>query len=237
MRPRLPAVFNILVKRVCLLILIMFLCAETFSEESVCYGTTASGRLENGVLLPSKGNNFESYSSVARALGRSYVHSDVLKIIVAAYAALESSQPEKVFKYAESGFKEGGKFKPHKTHQNGLSVDFMVPVVNKSGKSVHLPTNPLNKFGYKIEFDENSQYEDYSIDYEAMTAHIVELDKATKSAGFTLWRVIFDPNLQPNLYSTKYAEYLKANIQFSTKPFWVRHDEHYHIDFNIPCKK
>ncbi|MDH5765520.1 MAG: replication initiation protein, partial [Gammaproteobacteria bacterium] len=28
----------------------------------------------------------------------------------------------------------------------------------------------------------------------------------------------------------------KKNIQFSTKRSWVRHDEHYHVDFSIPCK-
>ncbi|RZM80367.1 hypothetical protein C3B51_12470 [Pseudoalteromonas rubra] len=34
----------------------------------------------------------------------------------------------------------------------------------------------------------------------------------------------------------KYAQYLKENIQFSKKRSWVRHDEHYHVDFAIPCK-
>ena len=30
--------------------------------------------------------------------------------------------------------------------------------------------------------------------------------------------------------------YLKDNIQFSKRRSWVRHDEHYHVDFAIPCK-
>ena len=146
------------------------------------------------------------------------------------------SEPEKVYKYAETGFKEGGKFKPHKTHRNGLSVDFMTPVINSEGKSVHLPTHPFNRFGYDIEFDQKGEYEDLAIDYDALSAHIVALHKETKALGFDIWRVIFDPALQPNLLNTKYGEYFRNNIQFSKKPSWVRHDEHYHVDFSIPCK-
>ncbi|WP_308367193.1 MULTISPECIES: penicillin-insensitive murein endopeptidase [unclassified Microbulbifer] len=207
----------------------------TAAETSTCYGTTSNGRLENGVQLPPEGKNYVGYSSIARLSGRTYVHSSVRDIIVSAYGDLEKEQPTKVYKYAETGFKEGGQFKPHKTHRNGLSVDFMTPVIDKEGKSEHLPTNPLNKFGYNIEFDKSDEYDGMRIDYEALAAHIVALHKQAKKQGYDLWRVIFDPKLQPNLYETKYADYLRKNIQFSKKRSWVRHDEHYHIDFAIPC--
>ncbi|MFT6254680.1 MAG: penicillin-insensitive murein endopeptidase [Granulosicoccus sp.] len=210
---------------------------QALSEESICYGTTSNGKLEGGVQLPSSGNNFVGYSSVARIAGRTYVHSTVKDIIVSAYNDLYKEQPDKVYKYAETGRKEGGQFKPHKTHRNGLSVDFMTPVVNSRGESVHLPTHPLNKLGYNIEFDANDKYNDLSIDYEAMAAHIVFLHKQSVKRGHNLWRVIFDPTLQANLFNTKYARYLKTNIKFSKKRSWVRHDEHYHVDFSIPCKK
>ena len=209
----------------------MYLSADT----STCYGTTSNGKLENGVQLPEEGANFIGYSSIARLVGRTYVHSTVSKIIVSAYKGLEKDQPNKVYKYAETGFKEGGKFKSYKTYRNGLSVDFMTPVIDADGKSVHLPTHPLNKFGYNIEFDKYGKYNDLSIDYEALAGHIVMLHKEAKALGFDLWRVIFDPNLQSNLFNTKYGPYLKNNIQFSKKRSWVRHDEHYHIDFSIPC--
>lgn len=206
------------------------------AETSTCYGSTSNGRLENGVQLPSNGNNYIGYSSIARIAGRTYVHSTVKDIIVNSYRKLETEQPEKVYKYAETGFKQGGQFKPHKTHRNGLSVDFMTPVINSKGKSVHLPTNPLNKFGYNIEFNESGKYKKLSIDYEALAAHIVELHKEAKSQGYDLWRVIFDPKLQPDLFKTKYSNYLRKNINFSKKRSWVRHDEHYHVDFEVPCK-
>ncbi len=214
----------------------LFFVTSVGAEDSVCFGTTSNGRLEHGVKLPASGENYEGYSDIARLAGRTYVHSTVQDIVLNAYATLESEQPEKVFKYAETGFELGGKFKPHKTHQNGLSIDFMVPVVNPSGESVHLPTHPFNRFGYDIEFDNDGRLDEWRIDYEAMAAHIVALHKASVKRGYNLWRVIFAPELQPHLYKTQYGSYLAKHIQFSKKRSWVRHDEHYHVDFAIPCK-
>ncbi len=218
-----------------LLLLLLLLPFSLNAETSTCYGTTAHGRLENAVQLPASGKNFEAYSQLARLSGRTYVHSGVKEIILAAYQNLSTELPQKVYKYAETGFQKGGKFKPHKTHQNGLSVDFITPMMDKSGKSVLLPTNIFNKFGYNIEFDKKGHYEDLVIDYEAMAAHIVQLHKEARKRGHNLWRVIFDPKLQPNLYKTKYSNYLRENINFSKKASWVRHDEHYHVDFILPC--
>ncbi|WP_390618595.1 penicillin-insensitive murein endopeptidase [Maricurvus nonylphenolicus] len=207
------------------------------AADSVCFGTTSNGRLEQGVKLPAEGKNYVGYSAVARIAGRTYVHSTVKDIVVAAYQNLESSQPGKVYKYAETGFKQGGEFKPHKTHRNGLSVDFMTPMKNQKGESVHLPTHPLNKFGYDIELDSQGHYDGLSVDYEALAAHIVSLHKEAKSRGYELWRVIFDPQLQPGLLETQYGEYLQKHIQLSKKRSWVRHDEHYHVDFSVPCRQ
>jgi len=207
------------------------------AKESTCYGTTSKGRLDNGIALPLSGANYVGYSDIARLAGRTYVHTQVADIIVNAYKSLEIEQPNKVFKYAETGFEEGGQFKPHKTHRNGLSVDFMTPVVNESGQSTYLPTHPFNKFGYDIEFDSNGKYDEYTIDYVALAAHIVALHQEALTQGVDLWRVIFDPKLQPKLFKTSYGPYLKKHIQFSKKRSWVRHDEHYHVDFAIPCKE
>ena len=107
--------------------------------------------------MPSEGKNFEGYSFIAAITGRTYVHTSVRDIIVGSYKRLEKIEPNKIYKYAETGF-------------------------------------------------------------------------------FDLWRVIFDPKLQPKLFKTKYGDYLKANVQFSKKRSWLRHDEHYHVDFSVPCK-
>ena len=113
----------------------------------------------------------------------------------------------------------------------------MTPVIDRdSGQSVHLPTTPFNRFGYDIEFDQNSNYDHLRIDYEALAAHIVSLDRQTKKRGYQLWRVIFAPELQVSLLATSQGDYLRQHVQFSKKRSWVRHDEHYHVDFSIPCK-
>ncbi len=218
------------------IILISFLSFSSHAVESTCYGTTSNGRLENGVKLPSKGKNYVGYSLIAETAGRTYVHSKVSEVVVDAYEYLETDQPSKVYKYAETGFKSGGQFKPHKTHRNGLSVDFMTPVVDIKGNSVHLPTHPFNKFGYSIEFNNEGRYDNYIIDYDALAAHIVALHKSAKSNGVGIWRVIFDPKLQPKLLATKYADYIKSNVSLSKMRSWVRHDEHYHVDFTVECK-
>lgn len=219
-----------------LLVLLSLLINHRGLADSICYGTTAKGRLENGVRLPSHGNNFVSYGTVPELAGRTFVHHKVRDVMVEAYQALERDQPDKVFKYAETGFKTGGRFSPHKTHQNGLSVDFMVPVVDRAGRSVHLPTHAFNRYGYDIEFDAHARYDKYTIDYEALAAHLVALHQATDKHGVGIWRVIFDPALAPHLYRTKYGPYLKQHIFIPKTQSWVRHDEHYHVDFQVGCR-
>lgn len=220
-----------------LVLLFYFMMLQANAEEkSICYGTTDNGRLENGWQLPGSGKNFEAYSLIGIGAGRNYVHSRVYEILVESYQNLYTNFPTKKFMYGETGWKEGGKFKPHKTHQNGLSVDFFVPVIDKNGNSVLLPTSPLNKFGYSIEFSKTGKYKEYTIDYETMAEHLLELKKASDKQGIKIWRVIFDNDLQKLLFATKKGNQLKAQLQFSIKRPWVRHDEHYHVDFIVPCK-
>lgn len=205
-------------------------------ESSVCYGTTQDGRLENGWKLPASGENFSAYSFIGRVAGRTYVHSTVHDIVLDAYSALEESLPETVFVYGETGKKSGGEFEPHKTHRNGLSVDFMVPVRNAKGKSITLPSSVFNKWGYELEFDSSGRLDDLTIDFAAIATHVYELDKAASEHGVEIWRVIFAPELQRHLEDSKHWPYLNENVEFSTRRSWVRHDEHYHVDFRIPCK-
>lgn len=218
-----------------LIILLSFQIANAEQAPSICYGTTKDGHLENGWQLPSSGKNFEAYSSLGVVLGRNYVHSKVYEVVVEAYKALEASAPEKYFIYGESGFKEGGRFRPHKTHANGLSVDFFVPVVNQDGISVKLPISALNKFGYNIEFNQNAQFKDLSIDFEAIAKHLVAIKQAADSKGVGIDVVIFDNSFQEKLFATPTGKKLPKLMRFSVKKPWVRHDEHYHIDFEVKC--
>jgi penicillin-insensitive murein DD-endopeptidase len=206
------------------------------STNSVCYGTVSNGRIDAAVQLPASGANFSSYSDAAVALGRTYVHARVANVVSASYKNLEASAPDVRFVYGETGFKSGGVFKPHRTHQNGLSVDFFVPVRDASGRSVPLPTDITNKFGYAIEFDKSGRYGKYTIDFEALAEHLYQLHFAAKRQQAPIKLVIFDPPYLPKLFATKRGAFLKKNLHFMKQHAWVRHDEHYHVDFSIPCK-
>jgi len=210
--------------------------ANAAALESTCFGTVANGHLENGVKLPSDGKNFTSYSSLGVSLGRTYVHSKVAEIIIATYSALEKSASEKVFIYGETGWPTGGRIRPHKTHKNGLSVDFIVPVTDSTGRSVYLPTGVNNKFDYNIDFDKNAKFEGYTIDFEEIAEHLYQLNVEAKTHGAGIALVILDPPYHPKLFVAKRGQYLKDNINFMKGKAWIRHDEHYHIDFSVPCK-
>lgn len=159
-------------------------------------------RPEGSVELPRSGPNFAAYSTLAAAIGRTHVHSVVADTVVSAYSALAAKHPAKTFVYGETGWPSGGRFRPHRTHQNGLSVDFFVPVRNGDGKSVPLPTAITNRFGYDIEFANDAKYGQYEIDFPAMAEHL----------------------------------YAQQNLPFMKGQPWVRHDDHSHIDFAVPCK-
>lgn len=112
----------------------------------------------------------------------------------------------------------------------------MVPVVDSEGKSVPLPTGITNKFGYSIDFDAEARYEGLKIDFEAMAEHLYALSRAAESSGVGISRVIFERKYLPQLYATRRGPYIKANIAFMKNAPWVRHDEHYHVDFAVPCR-
>lgn len=217
------------------MVLLLFQPLWTMAESN-CYGTPKKGALSKGKRPPTKGSNFSTYSHAAWMLGRTYAHSKVTQSLVGAYKILETSAPGKVFVYAEIGWKKGGQFKPHKTHQNGTSVDLMVPVLNNSQESVPLPTNALNKWGYSIEFDKTGKTKNYTIDFEALGQLIYALYEASKQNGISIKRVIFAPDLQGMLFSSSQGKFIEENIFIPKKRSWVRHDEHIHVDFSVPCK-
>jgi penicillin-insensitive murein endopeptidase len=204
--------------------------------ESQCYGTISNGRIENSVKLPVSGKNFSVYSSLGSAAGRTYIHSKVAKVIVETYAKLAKTQPSIAYIYGETGWQSGGRFRPHRTHQNGLSVDFFVPVRNAAGNPVPLPTGITNKLGYNIEFGRTGKYDEYAIDFPALAEHLYQLQKVAQENGVGISRVIFDSTYMPKLFATLRGPYLQKTLPFMKGKPWVRHDEHYHVDFSIPCK-
>jgi penicillin-insensitive murein endopeptidase len=206
------------------------------NQPSVCRGTVAGGRLEGGRRLPSSGANYRAYSTAGFLLGRTFLHSLVRNAMRDAYAELSKSHPELRFIYAESGWPWGGRFAPHKTHANGTAADFHVPVRTLDGQVSELPTSPFNQFGYAVEFDNSGRAGSHRLDFVAMAMHLLALDRAARAHGIGIRRVIFDVGLQPMLFATGPGSQLRGRIAFNKNQAWVRHDEHYHVDFDVPCQ-
>lgn len=201
-----------------------------------CYGGVVGGRLEGGRRLPLWGENYRTYSILGFLAGRTFMHGSVRDAIRAAYADLAATHPDLRYMYAESGWPWGGPFAPHRSHMNGTSVDFHVPVRTLEGAVADLPASPFNKLGYAIEFDRSGRSGAYRIDFEAMALHLLALDKAARAHAISIRRVIFDVQLQPKLFATSAGARLSRMMTFNRTQSWVRHDEHYHVDFNVPCR-
>jgi penicillin-insensitive murein endopeptidase len=219
-----------------LLLLATLVAAFPISHASTCYGTVSNGRLEHGVQMPARGSNFRAYSAAGIALGRTWLHARVRAVVLDAYASLARISPDKVFVYGETGLAAGGRFAPHRTHQSGLSVDFMVPVLDAAGRSVPLPATAFNNFGYAIEFDQSGRAGELRIDFDAMAEHLHQLRIAARRYGVGINLLIFDPALAQKLLRTTKGASLEGVLPLMKRPPWIRHDEHYHIDFTVPCR-
>ena len=203
---------------------------------SVCHGDINRGSLENGRRPPLWGDNYRAYSTAGYLAGRTFAHSAIRHAIVDAYDNLARSKPELRFVYAEGGWPWGGSFAPHKSHANGTAFDFHVPVRTLEGQVTELPTSPFNKLGYNVEFDREARAGLLKIDFDAMALHLLALDQAAKAHKIGIRRVIFALDLLPKLLNSTHGAQVRDRINFSKSPSWVRHDEHYHVDFDVPCK-
>ena len=200
------------------------------NKESISYGTVSNGRIENSKRVAFRGPNHSTYSYLGYLLGRTFVHNKVKQTIMDAYKICETTCPNVCFVLGETGKRKGGRFLPHRTHRNGLSVDFMSPMIQqaKPYRSHHL----FNRWGYGLEFDQQGKTKDYQIDYETMAQHILAVKKAAAANGLRIQKIIFDPALQLQLKKTTVASEIK-NLPYTKNRVTVRHDDHYHIDFAL----
>jgi penicillin-insensitive murein DD-endopeptidase len=201
------------------------------SASSRSVGTPSHGSLKHGKRLPSTGPNFRAYSRLGAALGRNSVHTKVRAVVLEAYAQAGRQVPTARFVYGETGWPSGGRFWPHRTHQNGLSIDFMVPVRTRSGEPAELPTWPWQKFGYGLEFDSKGRWRNLEIDYSVMAVHLSALKTAARRQGLRIDRVIFAPELVNRLGNTPGGDVILKQVPFMRTRPRVRHDDHYHVDF------
>lgn len=197
-----------------------------------CHGATTGGWVENSVRLTGGDGAARPYCWLCVRALRTYGHRPAVEAADAAYADAAAEFPETDWVYGEIGFPWGGRFRPHRSHRNGLSFDFMVPL--KEGR--RFPAHVFNRFGYDVEFDAQGHGAAGEIDFAAIARHLALLDSHARAAGGGISRVFFAPDLQDDLFAAAGGGNLAQSLRFNAKPAWVRHDEHYHVDFGFPCQ-
>lgn len=209
------------------------------SGTSLSFGKVNAGKIENAWLLPYNKDNYKSFSFISYyLLGRAYVNSNVYKTVDESFKIMTRSKPEIKFRYMECSKKRGGRMRPHRTHQNGLSIDFMTPLIkHEKPKKFY---DRIGIFRYLMNFDESGKANinsNVSIDFETIALHILTLEKVGRKNGIRIKKVIINTNLKDDLFSTKYGDQLKQSgiyfVRNLTPQLNKLHDDHYHIDFEI----
>lgn len=202
---------------------------------SVSHGTVSKGSLENGTPFPFSGKNFHYFDTSSYLQKRGFVHSRVKALVLAAYDTLFAKFPAYRFGIMECSNEHGGPIWPHKTHQNGLSVDFMSPLLSDKRQSETYDYTGTQH--YFMEFDENGQYTTdptHQIDFEMIAQHLLIMHELAANYGLKISKVIFKLNLKDELFATKTGKIIQNKLYFAQNLSNLinnLHDDHYHVDF------
>jgi len=201
-------------------------------------GTVSDGKLENGKLVPFNGHNFTYFDTLSYLSGRAFVNDKVKKTILETYKEFEILKPEIHFCIMECSNQHGGQLYPHHTHQNGLSVDFMSPLL-KDG----LPYYALDMIGadhYRMDFDNDGNYikdKFVSVDFDLIAQHILILNQKAIIYGLRISKVIIKIEFKDELLATEHGKKLAESGIYIVKNLSPLinslHDDHYHIDFEV----
>lgn len=205
--------------------------------ESQSVGKVNDGKLINGYKFPFIGDNFKYFRFFDYyILGRCYVHSDIYKIVIDSYKDLKAVYPGYRFKIMECSQRKGGFSFPHRTHQNGTSIDFMTPL--KKGNKCVTRYDKIGMWRYLMQFDAEGKKrfnKKIEIDFDKMAQHILLLEKIARQNGYRIKKVILETNLKDEIYSSEFGNKLKKSgiyfVRNLPKNINVLHDDHYHIDF------
>ncbi len=206
------------------------------SLASVSVGSVSNGYLKNGKLIPFSGKNFRYFDSFSYLKGRAFLHGKVLKTILNSYKLLEKSVPLRMFTVMECSHEHGGKLWPHRTHQNGLSVDFMMPLIKNGNPYYELDDKGVKH--YLLKFDNKGRLQKdlaVKIDFNVVATQILQLNKSAISQGYQIKKVIIKIELKDELFASIRGKELKNSgiyiVQGLTKTINDLHDDHFHIDF------
>jgi penicillin-insensitive murein endopeptidase len=205
--------------------------------KSIVKGSSNGGTIENPYKMDLYGKNFSYFSYLSYfGLGMCFTSERVYNSLKDCMKALESSAAGKHFYIMELSRKNGGKTLLHQTHRAGLSVDLMVPKLNKNGKQTRFYDH-CGLWHYCFNFDKEGRMNidnSVQIDFESLALLIHELEIAAAKNGSPLQRVIIRDEIRDNLFKTPSAARLnKALIASYPQNKFVNkmHDDHIHVDF------
>lgn len=210
-------------------------------KPSLCRGNEGSGSLEHAKLLPFSGKNYRYFDRSSYLGGRAFMSDGLRDILSGSFRELEQTCPGRNFLYMECSREQGGRIPPHRTHQNGRSVDLGVPLVSR-GKPYY-KADSLGAAHYLLDFDDKGRLKTDSsihIDFEVLGRELLSLDKQARQQGLQIKKVILRLELKDDLFATESGkEVKKRRIYFAstlTPAINALHDDHFHVDFE-PLKK
>jgi penicillin-insensitive murein endopeptidase len=209
---------------------------------SAAIGTVGNGTLKHAKLMPYKGENFIYFDRDSYLAGRAFLHGSVRNSVLTTYDSLHKALPHRYFNIMECSNENGGEMFPHKTHQNGMSIDFMMPLLKDDKPYYALDT--IGTEHYMLSFDDDGEYSrdsTVSIDFNLVARQILLLDYFARQSGLNIFKVIIKIELKDELFATEYGKLLKASdiyvVQGLSPLINSLHDEHFHIDFGFTYNK
>ena len=207
-------------------------------NNSKSIGVPGKGSMTNGKMIPYSGENFHYFSKMSYLNGRAFVNHNLKALVLESYQDLFVQFPEQEFGIMECSKKSGGKISGHRTHQNGLSIDFMTPVM-KEGEPYY-GLDYLGAAHYMLAFNNDGKLiaePSLEIDFEMMGQHILALHKKAKKHNLRIKKIILKKELKDDFYKTKSGAAVKKKGIYITMNLPPRinesHDDHYHIDFQV----
>lgn len=212
------------------------------SLPSKSHGTEGAGTLDHAKLLPFSGTNFRYFDTMSYLAGHAFMSDKMLETLLASYKELETTAPGHIFTCMESGLQNGGHIDGHRTHQNGLSVDLMMPLM-KDGQTYY-KLDTIGGWHYGLEFDDHGRWKGDStvtIDFNLLGTQILSLDKQARKFGMHVKKVILKLELKDEFYATATGKKVRAKgiyLAMNLPPeVNKQHDDHFHVDFEpLPPK-
>jgi penicillin-insensitive murein endopeptidase len=209
---------------------------------SKAVGTVSNGTLEHGKLMPYKGENFIYFDRMSYLEGRGFLHGSARTAVVDTYDSLRQVLPRRYFNIMECSNEFGGELFPHRTHQNGMSIDFMMPLL-KNGKPYY-GLDTLGAEHYLLSFNDDGKYKkdpSISIDFDLVARHILMLDYFARQNGLNIFKVIIKIEFKDELFATEHGKLLKSSdiyvVQGLSPLINSLHDDHFHIDLGFTVNK